>query len=138
MPITLTLSEGVLPSAAIPDAVAQITDSFMRHHALTGNTVMTPNVTAHVHVLAKGQAFAGGQPVDGAWIETRTPSFALSDRDVQTKFFTEATDIVHRLSGGTLPKARIWSNGVHAVDGTWNLDGVAMSNAEIGQALAAG
>lgn len=138
MPITLTLTEGVLPQPAIAQAVEQITASFLKHHALSGNTVMTPNVTAHVNLLPRGLSFAGGQPVEGAWIETKTPSFALASHEVQSSFFAEATQIVHRLSGGTLPKERIWSNGVHAVDGTWNLNGVPMTNAQIGEAVAHG
>jgi hypothetical protein len=137
MPITLTLTEGVLPDAAIPQAVEQITNAFLRHHALSGNRVMTPNVTAHVNLLPRGLSFAGGKPVEGAWIETKTPSFALADHDVQSGFFSEATEIVHALSGGTLPRQRIWTNGVHAVDGTWAIDGITMTNAEIGAAVSA-
>jgi hypothetical protein len=98
--------------------------------------VMTPNVTAHVNILPQGATFAGGKPVEGAWIETKTPSFALADRDSQAKFFSEATEILHELSGRRLPKDRIWANGVHTVDGTWNINGIPMTNAEIGQALA--
>lgn len=138
MPLTITLTEGVLPRAAISQAVAQITDSFMKHHAMSGNKVMTPNVTAHVNVLPKGLSFAGGKEVDGAWIETKTPSFALANHEVQSGFFTEATEIIHRLSGGKLPRERIWSNGVHAVDGTWNINGVTMTNAQIGEAVSKG
>lgn len=138
MPITLTLTEGVLPTPAIKTAVARITESFLRHHGMTGNTVMTPNVTAHVNLLPKGLSFAGGEEVDGAWIETKTPSFALADRDIQKSFFDEATRIVHDLSGGGLPKERIWTNGVHAVDGTWNIDGTPLTNAEIGAAVSKG
>jgi hypothetical protein len=137
MPITLTLTEGVLPDAAIPQAVEQITNAFLRHHALSGNRVMTPNVTAHVNLLPRGLSFAGGKPVEGAWIETTTPSFALADQHVQSGFFSEATEIVHALSGGTLPRQRIWTNGVHAVDGTWAIDGITMTNAEIGAAVSA-
>jgi hypothetical protein len=99
---------------------------------------MTPNVTAHVNILPRGLSFAGGKEVDGAWIETKTPSFALASNDVQRSFFTEATQIVHRLSGGALPKERIWANGVHAVDGTWNINGEPLTNAEIGAAVAKG
>jgi len=135
MPITLTLTEGALPEGQEAVAIARITDSFLKHHGLTGNKVMTPNVTAHVALLPKGHTFAGGKPVEGAWVETKTPSFALADHDVQTAFFGEATQILHDLSGGKLDKDRIWANGVHAVDGTWNLDGKAMTNAEIGAAV---
>lgn len=138
MPLTLTLTEGVLSVDAAKTAIARITDSFLRHHGMAGNTVMTPNVTAHVNLLPKGMTFAGGKEVDGAWIETKTPSFALADRDIQKRFFDEATRILQDLSGGTLPKERIWANGVHAVDGTWNINGTPLTNAEIGAAVAKG
>lgn len=132
MPITLTLTEGVLPKGAEKQAIAKITSAFLKHHGLGGNKAMTPNVTAHVNILPKGWTFSGGQEVDGAWIELKTPSFALAERDVQASFFKEATDIVHQLSNKQLPVERIWSNGVHAVDGTWNVNGTAMTNTEIG------
>jgi hypothetical protein len=138
MPITLTLTQGVLTEAAVPQAVSRITDAFLAAHNLSGNEVMTPNVTAHVNILPKGATFAGGKPVEGAWVETKTPSFALADRGVQQRFYSEATGILHDLSGGTLAKERIWTNGVHAVDGTWNLNGAPLSNGEIGAAIAKG
>ncbi len=138
MPISLTLTEGVLPADKTPVAVAKITEAFLKHHGLDGNKVMTPNVTAHLNIMPKGHTFAAGKPVEGAWIETKTPSFALSSHDVQSAFFGEATQILRDLSGGSLSADRIWSNGVHAVDGTWNLDGKALTNAELGAAVAAG
>lgn len=138
MPITLTLTEGVLPRGAERQAIAAITAAFLRHHGLAANRVMTPNVTAHVNILPKGMSFAGGQEVDGAWIETKTPSFALADHAVQSAFFGEATQILHELSGRQLPVERIWANGVHAVDGTWNLNGKALTNAALGAELSQG
>lgn len=138
MPISLTFTEGVLSQAAIAQAVSRITQSFLRHHGLSGNRVMTPNVTTLVSVVPQGQSFAGGEPVVGAWIETKTPSFALADYNVQSAFFAEATEVIHQLSGGRLPKERIWSNGVHAVDGTWNLEGIAMTNDRLGESIAMG
>lgn len=136
MPITLTLTEGVIPAEQLAVAVEKITESFLKNHGLGGNPVMTPNVTVHLNILPKGRTFAGGKSVEGAWIETKTPSFALANREIQTAFFGEATQILHDLSGGTLAKNRIWSNGVYAVDGTWNLNGVAVTNAELGAAVA--
>jgi hypothetical protein len=138
VPITLTLTQGAIPDAAVPQAVQRITESFLAVHRLSGNKVMTPNVTAHVNILPKGATFAGGEPVEGAWIETKTPSFALANHEVQTAFFNEATQIIHELSGQCLPKERIWANGMHAVDGTWNIDGKPLTNAEIGEAVANG
>jgi hypothetical protein len=137
MPISITLTEGVIPADKVGAAVEMITRSFLERHGLGGNMVMTPNVTTHLVILPKGRTFAGGKPVDGAWIETKTPSFALADHAVQSAFFSDATQILHDLSGGALAKDRIWSNGVHAVDGTWNIGGEALTNAQIAAAVAA-
>lgn len=138
MPITLTLTEGVLPVNKVEQAIAQLTASLLEHHGMSGNKVMTPNITAHVNIIPKGLTFAGGKPVDGAWIETKTPSFALADNKIQASFFSTATKIIHDLTGGKLPKEKIWTNGVHAVDGTWNIDGVTLTNDGIFEAVSKG
>jgi len=138
MPITLTLSEGVLPKGQEKVAIAQISESFLKHHGMSGNKVMTRNLTAHVHLIPKGLSFSGGKEVEGAWIETRSPSFAFADHKIQVDFFTEATKIVHDLSGGKLLKERIWASAVHTVDGTWNIDGVPLTNAGVIEAVSKG
>ena len=138
MPLTLSFTEGVLPEGAEKEAIKRITDLMLKWHGLSGNKVMTPNVTAHVHVLPKGHAFSGGEPFDGVWIEFKTPSFAFTDRQVQLGLFKEATDIIVELSGGKQPRDKIYSNVTHTVDGTWNINGSAMTNEEIGHAIAQG
>lgn len=138
MPISLTLTEGVLPTGHEQQAIAELTHALLASHGLAGNQVMTPNVTAHLHLLPRGRTFAAGEPVDGAWLETKTPGFALAERGVQQTFFANAVEILQRLSGGRLRATNIWTNGVHAVDGTWSLNGQAMSNAELGQAISQG
>ena len=138
MPITVTLTEGVVPAEQHTQVVKEITDSFLEHHNLTGNRVMTPNVTAQLHIQPMRETFAGGEPVSGAWIEIKVPSFALADREIQKGFFSDATEIVHRHSGGQLPKSKIWSNALHTVDGTWNMDGVVKTNEELGEAISKG
>lgn len=138
MPIALTLTQGVIAEEKHPTAVAKITESFLKHHGLAGNKVMTPNVTTHLSILPKEGTYSGGQLVEGAWIETKTPSFALANYEVQSAFFGEATKILFELSEGRLSYDRIWANGVHTVDGTWNLDGQAKTNQQIGEALSAG
>ena len=138
MPLTLTLSEGVLPEGTEKLAVERLTNAMLKWHKLTGNKVMTPNVTAHVQVLPKSHTFSGGNEFSGAWLEWKTPSFAFNSREIQVGFSKEATEIIHELSGGKQPKDRIYANVVHTVDGTWNLDGQAMTNEELGQALSKG
>jgi hypothetical protein len=135
MPLTLTLTEGVLPPGAEEQAVGQITDAFLRSHGMADNAIMCANVTAYCQVLPKRSTFAGGREVLAAWIEWKTPSFALADRAVQKEFFARATDIIHELSGRKLPKDNIYVNVVHAVDGGWNFNGAAMSNVEIVKAI---
>ena len=39
MPLTLTVTEGVLPAHKLKDAVKQLTDSMLKWHQLTGNSV---------------------------------------------------------------------------------------------------
>jgi hypothetical protein len=65
MPLTLTLTEGAIPAGSEKEAVAQITNSMLKHHGLLGNRVMTPNVTAHVVVLPKSTTFSGGEEFSG-------------------------------------------------------------------------
>jgi hypothetical protein len=138
MPLTLTLTEGVLPQGSEPQAVARITEAFLKHHGLAGNKAMTPNVTAQVHVLPRSSTFSGGKEFAGAWIEWKVPSFALVDRKVQQDFFAEATQIIHDLSGGRQPKNQIYSNALHTVDGSWNWEGKALTNSELGAAISKG
>ena len=138
MPLTLTLTEGVLPKGAEAQAVTQITDAMLKWHGLTGNKVMTPNITATVNVLPRSSTFSGGKAISGAWIEWKTPSFAFNTKDIQQGFFHDATNIIHELSGGKQPKDNIYINVVHAVDGAWNLDGKAMTNEQMGEVISKG
>lgn len=138
MPLTLTFTEGALPKDSEKEAGKRITEAFLKWHGLSGNKVMTPNVTNQIHILSRDGALSGGNPVIGAWIETKTPSFALSSREVQEGFFKEATDIIEELSGGKLSRDHIYANAVHTVDGTWNMDGRAMTNEQLGEAISKG
>lgn len=135
MPLTLTLTEGVLPAGSEKEAVDQLTAAMLKWHGLTGNKVMTPNITATVHVLPKVSTFSGGREFSGAWAEWKVPSFTFSSREIQKGYFEDATDIIHQLSGGKQPKDNIYVNVVHTVDGAWNFDGRAMTNEEIAAAV---
>ncbi len=138
MPLTLTLTEGVIPAGTEKEAIAQLTDAMLKHHGLTGNKVMTPNITATLHVLPKSSTFSGGKEFSGAWVEWKVPSFAFATREIQQVYFEDATNIIHKLSGGKQPKDNTYVNVVHTVDGAWNFDGRAMTNKEIGEAIAKG
>lgn len=138
MPCTVLLTEGVLPVGSEKIAIARITEAMLKWHKLTGNKVMTPNVTAQYHVLPKGTTFSGGKEFSGAWVEWKVPSFAFTDRAVQVGFFEDATNIIYELSGGRIPKDNIYVNVVHTVDGAWNMNGRAMTNVELGETISRG
>lgn len=138
MPLALNYTVGVMDADAGATAGRKITEAFLKWHGLTGNSVMTPNVTMQIQALPKSGALSGGEPVEGAWLECKTPSFALADRDIQIGFFKEATEIIEEAAGGRLPRNRIFTNLVHTVDGSWNLDGEALTNSQLGERIAQG
>jgi hypothetical protein len=138
MPLTLTLTEGVIPTGSEKEAVQKITSSMLKHHGLLGNKSMTPNVTAHVSVLPKTSTFSGGEEFSGVWMEWKVPAFALASREVQLAHFAEATEIIRELSGGKQPVKHIYSNVIHTVDGSWNFNGIAMTNSEISKEISRG
>jgi hypothetical protein len=72
------------------------------------------------------------------FVEWKVPSFAFATREIQIGYIAEATNIVHEASGGKQPKSHIWVNVVHAVDGAWGIEGNAMTNAQLGEAVAKG
>jgi hypothetical protein len=138
MPLTLTISQGVIETSKAKEAVVQLTDSMLKWHGLTGNTVMTPNVTANVHIVPEGLSFSGGDEFDAVWIEWKVPSFAFASSEVLKGFGQDATDIIFDLAGGKVSRDNIYFNVVHTVDGAWNLDGIAMSNEDLGEAISKG
>ncbi|MDP3846345.1 MAG: 4-oxalocrotonate tautomerase [Pseudomonas sp.] len=138
MPLTLTVTEGVLPSGSEKVAFARLSDAMLKWHGLTGNSVMTPNVVGAIHVLSMENTFSGSKETPVVFIEWKVPSFAFASREVQQGYFEEATNIIHELSGGKQPKEHIWINVVHAVDGAWGIAGSALTNAQLGEAIAQG
>ncbi|SDO29732.1 hypothetical protein SAMN05216303_1011059 [Rhodoferax sp. OV413] len=138
MPLTLTVTEGVLPKGSEKVAFARLSDAMLKWHGLAGNAVMTPNVVGSVQVLAGEHTFSGSQETPVVFIEWKVPSFAFASREIQLGYCEEATDIIHAMSGGKQPKEHIWINVVHAVDGAWGIAGKAMTNAQLGAAAALG
>jgi len=138
MPLTLTLTEGVISQGQERTVFARLSEAMLKWHGLAGNKVMTANVIGSIHVLPKDQTFTGMQETPVVFVEWKVPTFAFADRKVQQGYFAEATNIVHEMSGGRQPKDKIFINVIHAVDGAWNLDGKAMTNAELGETIGKG
>jgi hypothetical protein len=135
MPLTLTVTEGVLPPGSEKATFARLCEAMLKWHGLAGNRVMTPNVVGSIHVLRKNETFSGMEETPVALIEWKVPSFAFADRKVQMGYIEEATSIVHEASGGRQPKEHIWCNIVHAVDGGWGINGVALTNAQLSESV---
>jgi len=131
MPLTLTLTEGVLPKGQERVAFARLSDAMLKWHRLTGNEAITPNIVGSIHILPKEHTYSGSKEASVAFVEWKVPAFAFSSRDVQVGYIEEATNIIHSMSNEKQPKERIWVNVVHAVDGAWGIGGVALTNAQL-------
>lgn len=138
MPLTLTVSKGVLSKDQACTAVEELSAAFLARHNLTGNRVMTPNITANVVFVEEGLSFSGGQAFQGVWVEWKVPSFAFATEEVQKGYGQDASAIIQKLTGGKQPVDNVYFNVVHTVDGAWALDGQAMTNTELGDAIAKG
>ena len=138
MPLTLTLTEGVLPKGTEKAAFQKLCEAMLKWHGLLGNKVMTPNVVGSINVLPRENVFAGLETSEVAFIEWKVPSFAFATREIQQGYIAEATQIIHDLSQGRLSKEQIWVNVVHAVDGAWGIAGQALTNSELGDAVTKG
>jgi hypothetical protein len=138
MPLTLTLTQGVLPKGQEKVAYARLSEAMLKWHGLTGNKAMTENVIGSIHVLQPEHTFTGTKETPVAFIEWKVPSFAFTNRDAQLGYFEEATNIIHELSGGKQPRDKIFINVVHAVDGAWNWDGKARTNSELMELVSKG
>jgi phenylpyruvate tautomerase PptA (4-oxalocrotonate tautomerase family) len=136
MPLTLLITEGVLPKDREQDTVARLSETFLRLHGLAGNRFLTPNVIGHVQVLAAGSSYSGLKAAPVAIVEWLTPSFTFATRAIQTAYVAEATEIIHEASGRRHPRENIWVNLKHAVDGMWGIGGKAYTNAELGELAA--
>jgi hypothetical protein len=138
MPLTLTVTEGVLPEGSIEPLFVRLSQAMLQWHGLTGNQAMTPNVVGAVHVVPRGRSFAGLEPAPVVFVEWKVPSFAFTDRQVQLGYIEEATRLVEEASGGRHPRTHIWVNVSHAVDGTWGVAGQALTNAQLFEQVSKG
>lgn len=136
MPLTLIVTEGLLPKHRESETIALLSRAFLRLHGLEGNRFLTPNVMGHVQTIPEGSTFAGLKPMRVAIVEWLVPSFAFTASEVQSAYIAEATDILYRACDGRHPRENIWVNVRHAVDGAWGIAGKAYSNADLRAAIA--
>lgn len=138
MPLTLIITEGVLPKDKHQTTIARLSEAFLKLHGLAGNKFLTPNIIGHISELPAGSTYAGMNPTPVAIVEWLTPSFTFATRDLQSAYVAEATDILFEACDGKQPRERIWVNLKYAVDGMWGIGGKAYTNQELGEAAAQG
>ena len=138
MPLTLIITEGLLPKQHQQATIARLSESFLKLHGLAGNRFFTPNVIGHIAELPAESTFAGLKQTPVAIVEWLTPSFAFASREIQEAYVAEATQIVFDACDGKHPKEKIWVNLKYAVDGMWGIGGNAYTNEALGAAAALG
>lgn len=138
MPLTLIITDGLLPKERRQATIAQLSEAFLKLHGLSGNKFFTPNVIGHIADIPADSTFAGLKPTSVAIVEWLTPSFAFASREIQEAYVAEATQIVFDACNGKHPRERIWVNLKYAVDGMWGIGGKAYTNEELGAAAAQG
>ncbi len=137
MPLTLTLTEGVLPQGQEKVAFSRLSDAMLKWHGLAQNEAMKRNIVGSIHLVPKEHSYSGSKEASVAFVEWKVPSFVFASREIQLGYVQEATDIIHELSLAQHPKDRIWVNVVHAVDGAWGIAGMALTNAQLSAGAAA-
>lgn len=135
MPLKFTVTEGVREPGTEAATMKRLCHALLKWHGLSGHPVMTPNVIGSFHVLKRGETFAGLEPAPIAVVEWLVPALTFNTREIQTGYIEEATTIVHEASNHQHPKDRIWVAVLHAVDGAWGINGQALTNADLQQAL---
>ncbi|RUL77690.1 4-oxalocrotonate tautomerase [Dyella choica] len=131
MPLTLTLTEGVLPKGAEKAMFSRLSDCMLKWHGQSENQDLKRNVVGSIHLIPQEHTFSGSVEGPVVFVEWKVPAFIFSTREIQQGYIEEATNIVHEASHGKQPRDRIWVNVVHAVDGAWGIAGQALTNAQL-------
>ncbi|MEW8507177.1 MAG: hypothetical protein AB2598_10765 [Candidatus Thiodiazotropha sp.] len=115
MPLTLTLTEDVLPAGSEQAAIECLTDAMLERQGLTGNQVIDPNITANVNILPINETYSGGRLTVPGWNGKRRhlPSPIVTSKEA---FFDNATEIIHELSDGQQPRENIYRFGIDMTD----------------------
>jgi len=137
MPITVTATQGVFTPEAEKNVVPKLSALMLKLHGLTGNKFMTPVVIGSLNIVSPENIFSGGSPSSAVFIEWKVPSFGFGTQEILNDYVKEATTIVVELSKGKITKKNVFVNVLHAVDGSWGVNGKAYTNAELGDAVEA-
>lgn len=131
MPLTLTLTEGVLPADQEKIAFARLSDAMLKWHGQADNAALKRNIVGSIQLIPPAHTYAGSRESSVAFVEWKVPAFLFATREIQMGYIAEATDIIHEMSGKQHPRDHIWVNVVHAVDGAWGIAGMALTNQQL-------
>ncbi|PRH87497.1 Tautomerase enzyme [Labrys okinawensis] len=137
MPITLTISDGLLSPQAQAEAFAGLTSALLEVSGFTGNSFMTANIVGTINVLAREHVLAAGQSAPAAFIELKLPEIALTAPEAKRAFIEKATDILEHAGEGRLKREHIWINIVYAPEWAWGIAGRSFSNNDLIDAIQA-
>ena len=77
MPLTLTLTEGVVPKGQEKVVFSRLSEAMIRWHGMTGNALMTANIVGTVQVLPVDATFTGMKETAVAFAEWKVPAVCL-------------------------------------------------------------
>lgn len=136
MPITVTVSAGVLDAAAEAQILPRLSQALLARHGLTGNAFMTPAVVGSLNVLPDGRIFTGGRAETAIFVELKVPSVTFQTQDARQGFVDDVHAVLRDLTRGRYPKDKTFVNITYAVDGSWAIGEKAYTNDELGAAIA--
>jgi hypothetical protein len=107
----------------------------LARHGLTGHPFMTPIVVGSLHLLPRGQVYAGGQSNDAIFVEVKVPSITFQTQEQRQGFLDDIHAALDDLTGGKYPKERTFVGIFYAVDGSWGVGEKAYTNDQLGEAI---
>lgn len=136
MPMTIKITEGVVPTDAEPKMADELTAAFLEVNGATGNPFLAPNFPVIIMTIPAAKCYLDGKPAKFAQVELRVPSFALTELAAKKAWVEAATDIVRRNAGDRMPPQNIWVNMVHG-DDLWGVGGTLYTDATLKTAIEA-
>lgn len=137
MPITISLTKGLLTPQGEREIHTRITAALLDVHGLAGNEFLTQTISGHVHVHPQECSFVGGKPQSLAIIEIKAPSVTFPNQEVKDHFVKQVTDLVDELKAGTHPRERTFVNVTHTLDGAWGIAGRAYTSQALEEGIRA-
>ena len=106
----------------------------MRWEGVPPIALFKDNTAAFIHELGSDALANVNGDSNYVRVQILTPVGVLADRTKQLGLVKDLTDIIATAAGDATLAERTWVLLTEAPEGGWGIDGVAMTNADIGQA----